>query len=56
MMGKIYDNNTDSKHGPFGQPQGQQGPYGGKDTDNLTNKKAATIISAAKDAETHPKQ
>ncbi|QDR83276.1 hypothetical protein [Sporomusa termitida] len=56
MMGKIYDDNVNSKHGPFGQPQAQPGPYGGKDTDNLTSKKAATIISATTAATTRPKQ
>ncbi|HWR07176.1 hypothetical protein [Sporomusa sp.] len=43
-MGKIYDNNLKSKHGPFGELQTQQGPYGGKDADNLTNKMATSIL------------
>ncbi|WP_371376307.1 hypothetical protein [Sporomusa aerivorans] len=55
-MGNIYDNNQKSPHGPSGQPQNQQGPYGGKDTDSLTSKKAAAVMPPTKDIKARPKQ
>lgn|GEM_PF-2036909 len=55
-MDNIYDNNTESNHGPFGKRQIHAGPYGGKETDNLSDKKAAAVFSPAKDIRPAPKQ
>ena len=29
-MGKLYDDNPNSSHGPFGEKQNAPGPWGGK--------------------------
>ncbi len=55
-MGSIYDNNQKSPHGPSGLAQNQQGPYGGKDADNLTSKKAAGVLPPTKDSKARPQQ
>ncbi|WP_425059649.1 hypothetical protein SCACP_02430 [Sporomusa carbonis] len=54
-MGNVYDNNLKSTHGPFGEAQTHQGPYGGKDADNLTNKQAANVLPPTKDIKARPK-
>ncbi|HWR45004.1 hypothetical protein [Sporomusa sp.] len=55
-MGNIYDNNLKSKHGPFGESQAQQGPYGGKDADNMTDKKASSVLPPTRDIKARLKQ
>lgn len=55
-MGNIYDDNLKSKHGPFGQPQNQQGPYGGKNADNLSNKSADKTLPPTNNIKARPKQ
>lgn len=55
-MGNIYDNNQKSKHGPHGQSQSHQGPYGGKDADNLSSKSAAHVLPPTNDIKARPKQ
>ncbi|SMC72302.1 hypothetical protein [Sporomusa malonica] len=54
-MGNIYDKNQESAHGPFGESQTHQGPYGGKNSDTMTNKKAANVIPPTKDIKARPK-
>lgn len=54
-MGKIYDKNQESAHGPFGESQNHQGPYGGRTSDTLTNKKAANVIPPVKDSKARTK-
>ncbi|MDF2569716.1 MAG: hypothetical protein K0R55_1320 [Sporomusa sp.] len=55
-MGNIYDKNQESTHGPFGETQTHQGPYGGKNADNLTNRQAAKTMPPTKDIKARPKQ
>ncbi len=55
-MGNIYDNNMKSDHGPNGLEQRHQGPYGGKEADNLSNKDAGKVLQQTKDIKARPKQ
>lgn len=54
-MGNIYDDNQKSLHGPSGQKQAHQGPYGGKNADNLSNNSAAQVLQPTKDIKARPK-
>jgi hypothetical protein len=55
-MGNIYDDNSKSAHGPNGLEQRQQGPYGGKEADHLSNKDAGKVYPQKKDIKARPKQ
>ena len=55
-MGNIYDNNLKSTHGPNGLEQRHQGPYGGKEADNLSNKAAGKVLPQTRDIKARPKQ
>lgn len=55
-MGNIYDKNQKSLHGPFGRSQEQQGPYGGKNDDNLSSKAAEKVFSPTHEIKARPKQ
>ncbi|CVK18611.1 hypothetical protein [Sporomusa sphaeroides] len=55
-MSNIYDNNLKSKHGPHGQMQSHQGPYGGKETDSLSNANAAKVLPPTNESKARPKQ
>lgn len=55
-MGNIYDNNLKSPHGPHGQRQSQQGPYGGKETDSLSNVTTAKVLPPTTDSKARPKR
>jgi len=55
-MGDIYDDNLKSAHGPNGLEQRHQGPYGGKETDHLSNKGAGKVFPQKKDVKARPKQ
>lgn len=51
-MGNIYDDNTKSKHGPWGEKQSAQGPWGGKDNQN----NASTSFPGEQKVKAKPKQ
>ncbi|WP_169716694.1 hypothetical protein [Sporomusa acidovorans] len=55
-MSNIYDNNLKSTHGPDGLEQQQQGPYGGKKNDQLSNKAAGKVFSQTNGIKARPKQ
>lgn len=54
-MGNVYDDNLKSPHGPDGLEQRHQGPYGGKDDDQLSNKKAEKVFPQSKNIKARPK-
>jgi hypothetical protein len=51
-MGNVYDDNTRSKHGPWGEKQSAPGPWGGKD--NMKN--ASVSFPGEKQVKPRPKQ
>jgi hypothetical protein len=55
-MGNVYDNNSKSTHGPNGIEQNQQGPYGGKNADQLSNNTAGKVLPPTQDIHARPKQ
>lgn len=55
-MSNIYDNNSQSTHGPNGLEQQHQGPYGGKKNDQLSNKAAGKVFPQTNDIKARPKQ